>query len=271
MAISSRKDLVDSVSLRNLVIQEHNKVRTEPSSYINLLQSELKYFRGDLFIRPGELPIQTSESKTAYEEAIEFLKRQKPMKALKENKYLNQSTSLHVNDIGPKGISSHDSSDGGNLADRIEKYCIWDNICCENIDFGSSTAQDIIIGFIVDDGISDRIHRNNLFNPKLEYIGVTSGTHSTYDHVTVCDYAATIKDLSSETELPNKCAFEVIPRKTEETKKNEFQLEDLDAPDNTVSVKVVKSAKVVNGIPTKITRKIYLLDDDTYHIVDLED
>ena len=53
--------------------------------------------------------------------------------------------------------------------------------------------------------------------------------------------------------------------------KNRFQVEDIDAPDNTVSVKIVKIKKTIKGIERNITRKIYVLDDGKQHIVEIED
>ena len=53
--------------------------------------------------------------------------------------------------------------------------------------------------------------------------------------------------------------------------KNAFQEDDPDAPDNTVSVKIVKSNKKIQGKVRKITKKIYTLDNGAQHIVEIED
>ena len=53
--------------------------------------------------------------------------------------------------------------------------------------------------------------------------------------------------------------------------KNAFQEDDPDAPDNTVSVKIVKGTKNINGRDRKITKKIYTLDTGAQHIVEIED
>ena len=53
--------------------------------------------------------------------------------------------------------------------------------------------------------------------------------------------------------------------------KNAFQIEDLDAPDNTQSVKIVKLKKNIGGQERNITRKIYLLDNGRQHMVEIED
>ena len=52
---------------------------------------------------------------------------------------------------------------------------------------------------------------------------------------------------------------------------NPFQDGDPDAPDNTVSLKVEKEEKEINGKIIKVTKKIFTLDDDSQHIVELEE
>ena len=53
--------------------------------------------------------------------------------------------------------------------------------------------------------------------------------------------------------------------------KTSFQEDDEDAPDTTVSVKIVKLTKTYEGKQHKITRKIYALEDGTQHVVEIED
>ena len=53
--------------------------------------------------------------------------------------------------------------------------------------------------------------------------------------------------------------------------KNAFQEDDPDAPDNTVSVKIVKATKRIKGKNKKITKKIYTLDNGAQHIVEIEE
>jgi hypothetical protein len=52
---------------------------------------------------------------------------------------------------------------------------------------------------------------------------------------------------------------------------NPFQEEEPDAPDNTISVKIVKDKKVVGGKLKKITKKIFYLDNGAQHIIEYEE
>ena len=52
---------------------------------------------------------------------------------------------------------------------------------------------------------------------------------------------------------------------------NIYQENDIDAPDDTVNVKVVKEVKKVEGKDKKIMKKIYLLNDTSCHVVEIEE
>jgi hypothetical protein len=274
---NQKKQEVDYDGLAMQIIDEHNKVRTDPHSYLEKLSNCLNFFKGEkLFHKPGEEAIETYEGKPAFYEAIEFLKRQKPVGLLTHDDRLSLACKDHVKDIGPLGLATHESSDGRNVSDRIEKYAEWDGTCTENIDFGSKLAEDIIINFLVDDGISERLHRKNLFNPGVKYIGVSCGDHKEFLHFTVVNYIAGIRNIGDSS--PDTTNFITDYLKQAEEKKlnpnktkNPFQEDDPDAPDNTISVKIVKTTKVIKGKPKKITRKIYSLSDNTQHIVEIED
>ena len=121
---SNKKQEINFESLAKQVIDEHNKIRTDPSYYIEKLHSCLSYFRGEkLLHKPGEEAIETYEGKPAFEEAIDFLKRQKPIGALQQEERLIKACRDHIADIGPAGLASHESSDGRNVSDRIETVC----------------------------------------------------------------------------------------------------------------------------------------------------
>ena len=52
---------------------------------------------------------------------------------------------------------------------------------------------------------------------------------------------------------------------------NSYQEDDRDAPDDTVSLKIEKAAKKIDGTMHKITRKIYSLKSGAQCIVEVED
>ena len=95
--------------LRQGIFTEHNKIRSNPSSYIEILQKQMTYFKGDILYRPKEVPIQTNEGVKAFEQAIEFLKEKKPVPELIFDERLSKAAADHANDIGPKLETALDS------------------------------------------------------------------------------------------------------------------------------------------------------------------
>jgi uncharacterized protein YkwD len=63
------------------------------------------------------------------------------------------------------------------MTDRIERYGEWESMCAENCDYGNANAIDIIMSLAVDDGVSSRGHRTNIFKPDAKVIGIACGPH----------------------------------------------------------------------------------------------
>jgi len=190
------KQQINYQELSNSIVVEHNNVRRDPKSYIPILEKYITYFKGTIIYKPNEIPIQTNEGVKAYEDAIQFLKEQAPVSDFLFEERLSKSCLDHVNDVGPKGMISHESSDGKTVTDRIEKFAEWDGACAENIDFGSKTGVDVVVGIIVDDGVPNKGHRRNLFSPDLKIMGVSSGLHKDYDVISVIDYVGGLRELN---------------------------------------------------------------------------
>jgi len=88
----------------------------------------------------------------------------------------------HYSDIGDKGLLSHKGSDGSTYKDRIEKYCRWGGGIFEAMDFGHrQSAEEVVVAWLVDDGVEKRTHRNSILEPRLIFIGVAKGSHSVAD------------------------------------------------------------------------------------------
>lgn len=260
--------MVDYQRLETEVLNETNKLRSNPSAYISFLESELKQFKGDVLMRSDEDPIQTQEGPKAYKEAIEYLRRLKPMNKLEHDEDLAQACLDHAEDIGGKGLTAHEGSDGSDVSERIERYVEWDGCCFENIDFGSSKARSIVVDFLVDDGIPERGHRLAILSPDVKYIGIAAARHKEFGHCCVIAFVGDLRDKGSEAPAVSKSIFDLAPKKEKDIK-NPFQETDPEAPDDTVSIRMIKTTKMVGGRPKKITKKIYQLADGSSHIVEL--
>jgi hypothetical protein len=263
---------IDYEDLEMQLFNLHNDLRKNPQSFIIKLKESLNYFRDKIFHPPGEDPIQTYEGPEAIDDAIQFLKKQKPVNELEYNENIALACKDHVNDIGIKGLTTHEGSDDKNISDRLENYCEWDGSISESLDFGFKVAENIILNLIIDDGVKDRYQRLNLFNNDFKYIGIGAGPHREYNHCVVIGYAMNIRPLNSEPRNMYEFIKDYIQISKDKKKiNNPFQEEEPDAPDNTISVKIVKDKKVVGGKLKKITKKIFYLDNGAQHIIEYEE
>ena len=148
-----------------------NQIRTDPQSFIPVLQDRLRDFDGLMLRRDGHRPRLTKEGAPALQEAINFLKNQKPLPALVWDKNLARAAIDHTKDSLKHNIIGHIGSDGSTTATRIQRYTRSPALYAENIDYGMKNAKEVVISMLVDDGVSKRGHRKNMFNPKFKKVG----------------------------------------------------------------------------------------------------
>ena len=180
---------IDYKKLARDVFDTQNKIRTNPSIFLPLLKDMLKFFKGNTYYKPGEVPLMTQEGATAINELIKFLEISHPLKPLIWSDDMAKAAADHANDIGSKAIISHTGSDNSSMSDRLERYGEWMGKIGENIDFGSITGEDIIISLMVDDGNSSRGHRKNIFEQAFNYTGIACAAHQGWRHCCVLEYA----------------------------------------------------------------------------------
>jgi uncharacterized protein YkwD len=171
------------------IVAEVNFARTNSPKYAAFIEEVRRNYDGKRLIRDGELPLVTQEGAKAADEAIRFLRKQKPLAALTASRGMSLAARDHVKDQGPRGKTGHDGSDRSQPWDRVSRYGTWKSKTAENISYGHSKARDIVIALIIDDGVRNRGHRKNIFDPEFRVIGVAVGPHAKFGRMCVMTFA----------------------------------------------------------------------------------
>lgn len=167
------------------IASEINLARTQPRDYASLLAQLYVDWAPDGTYGRGRVRIQTVEGRKAVDEAISFLRHATPQAPLVLDVCLSWAAQDHAADLGKSGRVAHTGSDGSQPSDRAARRLGAKAYCGENLDFGAESPRQHVASLIVDDSVTSRGHRTNLFRPEYRHVGVAIGPHPTYGSVTV--------------------------------------------------------------------------------------
>jgi uncharacterized protein YkwD len=197
-SLLSPNDGVDNLyflsDLEKGVIIELNRARSNPTGYVKKLEDFKEHYVGKYIYFAGRTQMVTEEGVSAVNEAIESLKSTAPVPLLRVSKGLCASAKAHTEDQGPKGLVSHEGSDNSTPDERMNRFGTWGKAYGENIEYGNFNAEEIVMQLIIDDGVPERSHRENIFNPLYRVVGVGFGPHQRYGQMCVIDFAGTYKE-----------------------------------------------------------------------------
>ena len=168
---------------------ETNLVRRDPAAYAVHLEQLVPQFEGNVLQRPGRPYLRTEEGETAVHEAIAALRSRRPAGPLRWSRGLAGAAGDHVRDQGPIGGLEHHGTDGSDPARRAERRGRWVGGIAENMAFGENPARQVVIQLLIDDGVPDRGHRDNMLDPRWTVEGVACGPHRVYRQICVMNYA----------------------------------------------------------------------------------
>ena len=167
------------------IYSEILKVRENPGLYAQRISNEFQYYKSkNIRHRPGTVPLQTREGLSAAEEAYQELLKLESLPLLEHSSGLSSAAIFHCADTGALGIVGHIGSKETTLQQRIEKYGKWTGGVVEALDYGSTTAFEVVLSLLIDAGLSTRPHRKALLNPTFTKVGIGAGPHSEFK--TVC-------------------------------------------------------------------------------------
>jgi uncharacterized protein YkwD len=196
-AFAAKSPASDSFDNGTDVIREINLARQNPALYATYLEELRSHYDGK-FLRRGLVRIRTKEGVRAVDEAIRFLRSRLPLQPLIVSPGMCKGAADHCTDQA-RGCLGHRGVDRSGPSQRMSRYGMWSTAWAENISYGKSTARDIVVQLIVDDGLPGRKHRKNIFNPAFNYAGAAIGPHAIFGTMCNSDFAATYIERDSAT------------------------------------------------------------------------
>ena len=185
-------------SLESAVLAEINFARTQPAAYARRLRGgersddrrRDRYEEGDYGYgeRSYGERLDRGYGGSAREEAIDFLSRQRPLRALNDSRGLSSAAARLAYEQARSGRVGHTSA----LRERAEAHGVWSGMVAETISYGMTTPAAVVQQLIIDEGVADRGHREVLFDRSLSVAGVGCGPHRTWGYMCVIDFAGAV-------------------------------------------------------------------------------
>lgn len=158
------------------VIAEINLLRTDPASYLKILQEMRASLKGKTVKLPNGTLWTMNEGAPALDSAIKTLEKQEKLKALELSDGLSQASRVQLKDLQEDITLGHMGRDGSDVNARLSKIGLAGKNTSENLAIYSTNAREIVLSLVIDDGLITRIHRANLLSDKFEKVGAAYGT-----------------------------------------------------------------------------------------------
>jgi len=176
------------------VILEMNKVRSDPRKYAQMyIKPMIGNYEGNKYRTANGRLFATKEGDAPAKECFEALSAAQAVGLLVPVNGLYLAAKDHAVDQGSTGTFMHVGTDGSTSKERIWRYGVPDKTFSgwgENIIYGPDNARDIVCLLLIDDGVPDRGHRENLMEPNFTQTAAYFGPHPVAKWVCVITYAA---------------------------------------------------------------------------------
>lgn len=188
--------ITSTSELENQIIDEINFVRTKPVEYAKMLEEMRNYYKGMAFTVPGQKTLITLEGTVSLNETINELKTLQPREPVETNCSAVRASRDQLADLQSSGAFSHFGNDGSSPQERLKKYLRGEFYSSESIASRRGSARNIVMQFLLDDGLPERPHRQNLLNPSFKFAGIATGDNLKKKTLTVI----VLSDSSAEIE-----------------------------------------------------------------------
>lgn len=164
------------------IIEEINKLRSNPPLYANKVEEYSKYFTDNIIKLPNlNIKIQTQEGPAPYLETVEYLKGLEKVNELIPSKALCEIAQEFADNVKDSETGEIDEEIHEQI---IDKHGSFTGRFTRAMDFGGFTSEQVVINFLVCDGDTERSQREPVLGTGLNKIGIAFGKHNVYS--TVC-------------------------------------------------------------------------------------
>jgi uncharacterized protein YkwD len=170
------------------VIREMNLARQNPALYAGFVRELRSRMNGDAMVLPGGTRIRTKEGTRALDEAIRFLESSRSLPPFAFSPGMSRAAADHCADQADGGFG-HEGKDRSHAGQRIARYGTFSGSWGENVSYGKSSARDVVLALIIDDGLPGRKHRQNIFNSGFNFAGAAFGRHARFGTACSMDFA----------------------------------------------------------------------------------
>lgn len=169
LKISNKNDsLFPTDNYSQYYLTQINKIRTDPQSIIGIIEDAKDHIIKDKYgriIYNRDVKIALTKGKYAFDDTIEFLKKQKPMKRLEYKSILTIKSPSEESDVEDKTYMKKEIRK--KIVNGLSIKSYWRDI-----------IRDPEISFILmivdDNGAKSGKRRNDILDPNMKYIGISS-------------------------------------------------------------------------------------------------
>lgn len=184
--------------MEKALLDEINAARTNPLQYVAFLEEYKKSAKGNSFSLPGDIRLTTTEDAAALiDDAIAELKKLAKSANLGFSNGLIKAAQNHNADLKNNFALGHLGKDGSGLEKRLAKVGSAGISVAENLSYGAASPREILMSWILDDGIKSRAHRKNIFSPRFSVFGVSCNKGANEAVVCVALFANSFTELQT--------------------------------------------------------------------------
>lgn len=199
------------------VLSEINKLRARPAAYISYLEGLKPFFKGKEYNPTGQPALTTQEAWEAVDDAIRFLRSAKAQGPLSVSPGLCLAAAMHVKDQSGTGATGHKGVDSTFIEQRVKPFGTWDGGIAENLSYGTESARERVLTWLIDDGFAGRGHRKRLLSGDYRVAGLSCGPHPEFNTMCALALAGGFKDAATGKTLTSAPAKVKTPAKSSGT------------------------------------------------------